>query len=347
MANEVKNETEDLLVCSKCGANMELRTQEGRETAVCPYCGFTRILPRELTPEEREAHMHALAYERERARLKAEEEYNAAQNARVKRGRRIALAVILTPILIGVIIGIITAIFGDPTLERIDPFEEIAVTFSGLDGAGRANIIGHAGVTYSCENDGELSENGTALITASSSSYNLKQKKKEFTVTGLDLYVTEASMLDEECMVFLREFTKTAIEKEFGATGSYLSSATKFYESWEWKPAGVYLTASGSRTDKVFDVIELTFKKGDAVVTEYAAYCFENVVRRNSSVAPASFLRSYFYGPTIDIGSLGVGSNPVWGTYMGAMTGYDSMDELERSLRTDFAGWDSFQRLEG
>lgn len=345
MANDEKTEAFDILTCPKCGANMELASEGGRDTAVCPYCGFSRIIERGMTEEERKAHIRELAYERERARLKAEDEHRAEQEARANRGKRIAIAIVLAPIILGLLIGIFVSIFGDPTKALIDPFEDISVTFSGVDGSGSVKIAGRSGIRYSCENDGELSEGGKALITASSGDYRLKEKSREFTVTGLDRYITEAAMLDRECLDFLREHTVSALEKEFGATGDYLSSATKHYESWEWAPAGFYLAAKGAEADFVFDVIELTFKRGDAVVTKYAAYCFENAIKRSGGVAPLSFSREYFYGPTEDIGSLGDGSNPVWGSYMGVMTGYDTLEEALADIRADFADWNVFTKV--
>lgn len=346
MANDVKNETVDVLACPKCGANMELTSEGGRDTAVCPYCGFSRIIERGMTEEERKAHIRELAYERERARLKAEDEHKAEQEARANRGKRIAIAIVLTPIIIGLLIGIFVSIFGDPTKPLIDPFEDISVTFSGVDGSGRAKIVGKGGVRYSCEDDGELTEGGKALITASSDSCRLKEKSREFTVTGLSLYITDASMLDSECLEFLHGHTASALEKEFSSTGDYLSSATKHYESWEWAHAGTYIAAKGNEADRVFDVVELTFRRGDAVVTKYAVYCFENAVKINDGVAPISFGREYFYGPTEDIGSLGDGSNPVWGSYMGVMTGYGTLEEALSDIRADFAGWNVFRKVE-
>lgn len=339
MTKETKTDLADILICPKCGANLELSSVDGRETAVCPYCGFSRIIELGMTEEERKQYLRELMYERERARLKAQEEHTALQDARVKRGRRIALAIVLTPIILGLLLGILISIFGDPTKPALDPFEDLTVFFSGPDGKGKAEISGKSGVSYRCENNGELTENGTAVIKASSDDYRLKGKSREYTVTGLDLYITESSMLDGDCIAFLREHTTAALEREFGTTGGYLSSATKHYESWEWEAADVFVISKGRFADRVFDVVELRFTNGDDTVVKYAAYCFENAVRRSGGIAPVSFDREYFYGPVSDIGALGAGSNPVWGTYMGVMTGYDSLEEFIVSIRADFADW--------
>ena len=55
MDTKTKPVVEDLLKCPQCGANMELTEESGREKASCPYCGYSRVLERELTPEEKEA----------------------------------------------------------------------------------------------------------------------------------------------------------------------------------------------------------------------------------------------------------------------------------------------------
>lgn len=344
MAQDIKNEPEELLVCAKCGANMELKNEDGRDIAVCPYCGFTRVIPKEK--EKNAENLREYLYERERARLRAEDEHSALQNARIKRGKRIALAIVLTPFILAVIAGVLIAIFGDPTLERIDPFEGIKVTFSGIDGMGTVNIEGKPGVKYECRENGELEENGAAIIHAASESYNLKRKKCEYEVKGLDLYITDISMLDGEPAEFLRGQTVTEITKEFSATGAILSSATKHYDSYEWAPEGFILLAKGTRADKIYDVIRLTFTRGEAQVTRYAVICYENAVRRMGGIAPVSYSRSFFCGSVIDIGSMGEGSNPVWGTYMGAMTGFDTYEELESAIRTNNAEYTVFQKLD-
>ena len=344
MAQDFKKEAEELLVCAKCGANMELRSEDGRDVAVCPYCGFTRVLPNDKD-DSAEA-LREYLYERERARLKAEDEHSAMLNARVKRGKRIALAIVLTPIILAVIAGVLISIFGDPTLERIDPFEGIKVTFTGVDGSGSVVIEGKPGVKYECRENGELEENGAAIIHAASESYNLKRKKCEYEVMGLDLYITDISMLDGEPAEFLRGQTVTEITKEFSATGAILSSATKHYDSYEWAPEGFILLAKGTRADKIYDVIRLTFTRGEAQVTRYAVICYENAVRRTGGIAPVSYSRSFFCGPVIDIGSMGEGSNHVWGTYMGVMTGFDTYEELESAIRTNNAEYTVFQKLD-
>ncbi|MBQ4167327.1 MAG: hypothetical protein II590_03910 [Clostridia bacterium] len=344
MAQDFKKEAEELLVCAKCGANMELRSEDGRDVAVCPYCGFTRVLPNDKD-DSAEA-LREYLYERERARLRAEDEHSAMRDARLKRGRRIALAIVLTPFILAVIAGVLIAIFGDPTLERIDPFEGIKVTFSGIDGMGTVNIEGKPGVKYECRESGKLEENGKAIVQAESEAYNLKRRKCEYDVTGLDLYITDISLLRGEPAEFLRGQTVTDIEKEFGATGAILSSATKHYDSYEWAPEGFILLAKGTRADKIYDVIRLTFTRGEAQVTRYAVICYENAVRRTGGIAPVSYSRRFFCGGITDIGSMGSGPDPVWGSYMGVMTGFDTYEELESAIRTNNAEYTVFQKLD-
>lgn len=338
--------SEELLKCPQCGANMELLNGSGKELAQCPYCGFSRVIEHEETKEEHDERIRRLMYEREKGRLKAQSEFEDEKNSRVKRGKRIALAIVLTPFVIGILAAIYTLVFGDPAKPTVDPFEGMEIVFSGADGTGEAKIKGTAGVDYFIEGNGSLSEGEQAVVTAKSGSYNLSSKSKTVTVEGLALYLTDLSMADEETLSVLRERAAEEIEKEFGATGELLSSATKHYESYEWKPIGLYLVTDGRTESHLFEAVELTFTRWGESVTEYAAYEFDGVLLHKSGVARVSWERDGFFGNTIQIGSMSEGSNPVWGTYMGAMTGFDSVSEMETSIRNAYAGLSKLQKAD-
>ena len=344
MDTKTKPVVEDLLKCPQCGANMELTEESGREKASCPYCGYSRVLERELTPEEKEAHMRALSYEREKGRLKAEAEYEKQKRRRQNRPKYIALAILAAPIIIGLIIGLVNVFLGDPTKPRLDPFEDIAVTFSGADGSGSANIKGRSGVKYRIEDDGELSEGETVTIRAESDEYFLTSKSQKIKVEGLDIYVNDISMLDGEIVAILRERTAAAIASEFDATGEMLSSATKHYESYKWEPIGMDLVSDGERETHIFDVVELTFTRWGETVTRYAVYRFDGVLLHSSGITRVSWSREGFMGPTINIGSMSEGENPVWGTWMGVMEGFESVDEYLNYVRNNYASLKKFQQ---
>ena len=43
---------------------------------------------------------------------------------------------------------------------------------------------------------------------------------------------------------------------------------------------------------------------------------------------------------------MGSGPDPVWGSYMGVMTGFDTYEELESAIRTNNAEYTVFQKLD-
>lgn len=337
---------EELLKCPQCGGNMELLTGKDKHMAQCPYCGYSRILEKEQTKEEHDARLRELIYLNEKSRLRAQEEHNASQNARVRRGKRIALAIILIPFIIGIVFAVLKGIFGDPTLPSVDPFEGIKVTFSGTDGMGRADVSGVSGVRYTVSGNGTLSEGNTVVIKASSDSMNLTKKSESYVVKGLDLYLTDESMANEEVLSVLRETVSQAIDREFSSTGSMLSSATKHYDSYEWEEAGIYLVTDGKNESHVIEAVVLGFTRGNEKVTACAAYCFDDVILHPNGIAPVSWQWDGFIGRIMDIGSMGSGSDPMWGTYMGVMTGFDSVSELENYIGNNYAGLTKLQRLD-
>ena len=340
----MEDNIEKTLKCPQCGANMELIEGKDEDKAICSYCGFSKFLAHELTPEEKAAHMQALSYEREKGRLKAEAEYEKAKRRRENRPKYIALAIIATPILIGVIIGVITAVFGDLTLPKLDPFKDAVITFTGPDGDGRAVVNGHSGVTYEVEDDGSLEEGANVTVKAESKDYFLTRKSEKVTVSGLDIYVTDLSQLDENLISALRARTAAAIDAEFSATGELLSSATKHYESYTWEPVSFDLVSDGKHENHVFDVIKLTFTRWDETVTRYAVYRFDGLLLRSSGIARLTWDREDFMGGTVEIGSMGEGKNPVWGTWMGVMTGFDTEDDYLSYVMNKYAGMTVFQR---
>lgn len=344
MAEQMENQKEKTLKCPQCGANMELIEGKDEDKAVCSYCGFSKYLEHALSFEEKAAQMRALSYEREKGRLKAEAEYEKAKRRRENRPKRIVLAIIAAPILIGIVIGVIKAVFGDPTLPKLDPFDGITVAFTGPDGDGRAVVNGHSGVTYEIEDDGSLEEGQSVTVKAQSDNYFLTRKSEKVSVSGLDVYVTDISQLDEKLISALRARTAAAIDAEFSATGELLSSATKHYESYTWEPVSLDLVSDGKHENHVFDVIKLTFTRWDETVTRYAVYRFDGLLLHSSGIARLTWDREGFMGGTVEIGSMGEGKNPVWGTWMGVMTGFDTEDDYLSYVMNKYAGMTVFQR---
>lgn len=336
------------LKCPQCGANTELREADGRRVVTCPYCGYSEVRDREPEPESREEHdarLQQLIREREQARAQAERDFSRQQNAPAKKVGRILLAVLALPVVIGLVLGIYSSVFGDPARERVDPFQNADVAFSGVDGFGKVSVSGVSGVRYSCDGDGMLREGETVTVRAESDTFNLTEKRREYTVTGLDLYVTDSAQVTDAMLEMLRTKTAEAISKEFDATGSMLSSATKHYEHYEWEEKGLYFVTDGEDENHLIEAVEMTFTRGEDSVTAYAAYELEDVIIRRNSISAFTWEDSGFLGGFIDIGSITSGSNGAFGSYMGIMQGFESEAEIERWINGNYAHLNKLQRL--
>ena len=331
------------LVCPQCGGNMEVETQEGTQLLSCPFCGYSEVFEKELTPEEKIIQEHQLAHARESARLKAQAEYQnklemnreiRRQNREKQQRRRkwiprlIVLGVIASLIGLGVLFS-----FWNPAQKTIDPFAFVEVTFSGTDGEGEAEITrrlidGEANdIRYSLSEHFNLSEGQQVVLHAEDGSFNLKEKNKIYTVSGLDLYVTDEKQLDEAAQAYLKELSENAIRAGFEGNGGdyWLGILELKFESYSYRPLYLLLLSDGHRKNCILDVYEMTFTKGQYTDTVYVAYEITDVVLRPKSATPLSYKGGTFGGDFINLGD-----SKGWGEkYMGKINGFTSEQALD------------------
>lgn len=340
MDNSTKTNEKTKLLCPQCGGNMEIETQEGQQLLSCPFCGYSEVYEKELTIDEKIVLAHRLAHARESARLRAQEEYesrqkkNAAKRIVWKQSSLPIWAKTLIPlVVVWLVIGAIILFSRcNPTKKTVDPFQYVEVTFYGTDGEGKAAcrklpVDGKENdINYSFSSNSWLSEGDAITLTASGRSYNLKNRKETYIVSGLDLYVTDASQLDEAAKAALSELSEKAIRVGFDGVEDYSWWVfEKRYDSYSARLVSRTLLSDGQRENSILDVYELTFTMGEETGVAYAGYEMTGVILRRNGEQPVAVKDGQFAGDYVYIGD-GRG----WGDrYMGTMTGFLSREAVD------------------
>lgn len=348
MEGNTESKVKVQLLCPQCGGNMEIETQEETQLLSCPFCGYSEVYEKKLTIDEKIVLAHRLAHARESARLRAQEEYESRQKNSV-RTKTVwkqsslpawARALIITGVILSVVGAIVLFSRWNPTKKTVDPFQYVEVSFSGTDGEGKATfkslpIDGKENdISYSFSYSSWLSEGDKVTLTAEGRSYNLRKRTETYTVSGLDLYVTDAAQLDEAAKEVLSELSEKAIRVGFDGTEDYSWWVyDKRYESYSYRMLYRTLLSDGQRDNCVLDVYELTFTMGGETDVVYTGYEMTGVILRRNGTQPVVVKDGQFTGDYVHIGD-GRG----WGDrYMGTVTGFVSKEAVDLYLQEQTA----------
>lgn len=335
MNNETNNERNRLL-CPQCGGNLQMKEEGERQFLTCPYCGYSELLEKELTAEEKLALAHQLTYERERGRLRAKAEYESKMRRKMAFRKHLPKLIVASVILTLLGLGVLFTVC-NPLQKTIDPFDYVEVVFSGTDGSGKAEIkplpIDGEGndIRYSLSEKQFLSEGQSLILRASEGSYNLKENKKTYVVTGLDLYVTDTSQLDEAARNYLHELSENAIHQSYGngKNFSMLGVLDKRYDTYTDRLYCTVLLSDEHRENCILDVYEITFSNEENSDTVFVAFEITGVVLHKNSAAPLSFENGCFSGDFIHLGNANG-----WGDgYLGSVHGIRTEEDLDLYIR--------------
>ncbi len=334
MSNDTKNKERSRLICPQCGGNLQWKEDGERQFLNCPYCDYSELLEKELTTEEKLILEHQLTYERERGRLRAKDEYESKMRRKMAFRKHLPKLIVASVILTLLGLGVLFTVC-NPLQKTIDPFDYVEVVFSGTDGRGQAvikplPIDGESNdIYYSLSVRDQLSEGQTLFLEASEGSYNLTKNKKTYFVTGLDLYVTDASQLDEAAQNYLHELSENAIDQGYGRGVNYsmLGVFTKKYDTYTCRLRCIVLLSNGQRRNCILNVYEATFTNESNAETVYIVYELTGVVLHKNSATPLSFENGYFAGDCIDIG------NAYGKGYLGSLYGFRTEEDLDIYIR--------------
>ncbi len=307
------------LVCPICGAPLTKR--EGSDKMVCEYCGYVSLMT-DNKKADRE-HLENLAYAREKAKHAVEDERKEAERTRKRRGRLIVVAVIAC------FLGI-ALVYGTISKPSCDPFAMATVTFSGLNGEGRAELTvkGTDGIDthlidYDLSAEYDLSEGDVITLTAESSEYRLTSTKMQIEVTGLDLYLTELDSLSDEVLELIHR-------KSAEVTDNTLHGVVGLRECNEIvsrEPAVMFLATDGNNKNILYDITKLvvTTYEGTEQTVYIAAYYKDIAVRDGEE-------KSFVYDKCMYCGNqIWLGESTLWN---GLISGFESIESAETYVRT-------------
>ncbi len=306
------------LVCDQCGGMMTYN--ESRTEMHCEYCGNIVIIPDKEQEEK-------IAYAKRKAEIDAEHRYYEQRKRKERRhlnvSKLIALLVVLSIISIPFLCAAVPYIFR-PT---INPFDYIEVSFSGIDGEGVAEveltksdrkIDNLEDLCITVSKTYGLSENEIITITTSpweSPCWHSKNVQ-EYTVTGLELFLSDLDDIDENAEKLIHQkseqLIKTAIDDKPQITNL---SHEKFY-----------LLSDSNKNNLLYDVYSATWElvEGNDKTIYLVAY-YTDIIVHGGDNATFSYDECMYTGDILTEGSF----------QNGAVTAFESLDDIELDLNTN------------
>ena len=310
------------MVCPKCGANLKIEAyNDNYDQIVCPYCDYKRIEPKRKSTAEQMDHEEKIVYAKEKGYLRANDEIEEVKKARTRKRIGISISILLFAV-------IVFNFIEKMNRPKVDPFSNVTIECSGIDGKGKCQmklgdtkddkgkIVNTGKIKYQISKTDEFSNDDTFTVTAESDTYQLTEKSKIYTVSGLDEYLKNVDELSQDNIDLL---VSEALAKQPDATkngsGATFNSVT----------AKKLIVMSGNQTSTVYVISEINYTLDDGTnVTYYLSAYFKDVVLRKNSNGEYSLAHgeSTYIGNLISL----VGSRFI--------TGYASQEAAEAAART-------------
>lgn len=267
------------MTCPKCGATMNLNTEE--EKLHCPYCNHEIMVELEDTPDEIREKEYAKSYGYHSGKYKAEKEYGIKRKKESRKSTKIALVVIfmlIAVLCLPCILGALGIFIAQASRPEINPFEYIEVSFSGTDGYGELIItelvneeIAVDEISFDVSRDDGLSVGDKVRITASSVEYKLKEDVRIYTVEGLDEYIKSLDNLTQEEM----DVIHVNAENEYGSRIAELKENNLLIS---YKPVKMFLITDEKQANALYDVYEFNVSTISGEQTYYAVVEFRSIM---------------------------------------------------------------------
>lgn len=308
------------LVCDQCGGMMTLSAD--RKEMHCEYCGNIVILPDHEQEEK-------VAYAKRKAELDAQHEHyekrKRAERKHLNVSKLIALLCVVSLLLIPASCAVIPYIFR-PT---INPFEYIDVKFEGIDGQGSATVElvktnGHVksleDLCVSISKTYQLSENEVIVISTNPFEATCwhSQTSKEYTVKGLELFLTDLNNIDENA-------EKIIHQKSLQLIGMTTDDQPQFSTP---KHEKFYLLSDGKKENVLYDVFSCEWKLVEGYSENiYLVAYYTDIIVHNGDNATFSYDDCMYTGNLLYKGSYSNSS----------VFGFDSLEDIEIDLNTNHA----------
>lgn len=308
--------------CKNCGAPMQYLKGEGK--VICEYCGNI-VYVDDRSDEQR-------SYEFERGKYRAKAEYDDLQEKKAskrqfKRRMLVRLRMLIALlIIVGVGIGVVScSLHMYDSVKVTSVFDYIDVSFSGVNGSGKAEIALKEGIDdvlltelkVSAEPKRGLSNGdkvkvstvGNVIGDDLDTMKRVKAESKYIEVSGLTEYLQDANNLSDKNLQEIQTISSIAFDR--------LSSHKDYVNRGRY---GIYCCAGG-KGNFVYDVYRVSYK-GETV---YSAIRFEDLLVKSDG--------------NLTYEGYNVVLHLEWvGGYSG-INGYKSIDSFEQAIHnTDEVG---------
>lgn len=265
------------LKCDSCGALMHLN--ENKTIATCSYCNNKKLIEKKEDIDTLKKQAAELGYVKEIGRQKA---INEAESKRKRNKAKKFFKVVL---IIACVIGV--SLFVTHIMkEKIDnPFECVNISFSGMDGEGKINIINngtcsqYSDIDFIASNETGIKEGEKIKVRAVSELYRFGVSTKEFKVEGLSRYLTNLDDLTDDLINSIHEFSYNELRngRVFGITftGEVVSL----------NPYKMYLYTNGTNKSILYDVYTTSIKtsSGKTFDKYVVAYYEDFILTKNKT----------------------------------------------------------------
>lgn len=288
--------------CKNCGAVLEV--EDGTKQIKCKYCGSTYQIDDEVTHIQYDNAKEA-GYDFEKGRQKA------ASEKTIQKMPLIVVAAIIAGILLFFTLCILIGKVKEEPKPEINPFDYLEITFEGTSGEGKVNVdikdnnanVSLNDFSYKWTKDYNLSEGDTTTITVKSEKYNLLEKSKKYTVTGLTTYLNNLDISIE---------TINNIHNLSVALTSKIPYNLKSLLNRKY--VKLYLITDNKNNNTLYDVEQITTNNNEV----YYIVAYYQKVLYNQNNNSITYKGSMYMG------------NQVSGT----LVGYRSLDELKSEITT-------------
>ena len=311
------------MICPKCGASLKIEAyNDNYDQIVCPYCDYKRIEPKRKSTAEQMEHEENIVYAKEKGYLRANDEIEEIKKNRTRKRIGISISVLLFAV-------IIFNFVKKMNRPKVDPFSYVTIDCSGIDGKGKCQmkledakddkgeIINTSKIKYQISKTDEFSNDDTFTVTAESDTYQLTEKSKVYTVSGLDEYLKNVDELSQDNIdLFVSEALAKQPDVTDSSDGATFNSVT----------AKKLIVMSADQTSTVYVISEINYTLQDGTnVSYYLSTYFKNVVLRKNSSGEYSVSHgeSMYTGDMIHL----VGSR--------FFIGYTSQEAAESAARTN------------
>ncbi|MCR4673078.1 MAG: hypothetical protein K5637_07575 [Lachnospiraceae bacterium] len=311
------------LECPKCGAPLKLDRRN--RSLTCEYCGYTAIYENEnnqkpFEPEQDRSASSCRSSGTSSRRTQRRTAKTASPNR--KKGCLVGCLTAIIAFIVLMVIGVIITettsssrsytYTEDESAKVINPFNYVDVRFKGLDGEGEVvfdvDETEVEGLYFYSEDNYDLHEGDVITVTAYELyGYRFTQTEKQYTVTGLDHYLSSISELNDEALADIYSGAMIELEDDFGPDSALMNDEKVTVTGPE--PIGMYLLYTDDESEwtrnMLFAIFTCTLTSGDKKTVIYIPVEYDRIVVKTSGLAKLDYNYAYIRGDylwTTDLG---------------------------------------------